>query len=376
MACPLKAFRHQPKAGVSVLAKPAQVPPFASATGRRLGGARRPAPTVSPAGRAAGRTLQLQFPLGHTIALAAIWLGLFLVAGEATLGLDRVQATFATPGLGSRHRQFEVQLGRLDRLVRIHGPMDCLLLGNSMVWLGIDPQIVARELERVAGRPVPCFNFGVSALPASSAGLIAPILVERYHPRLLVYGTFARDYAVPGSAEDAWVIAETHWVQYELGQPDVAGWLYAHSNLARYRDRLAELARLDFEDALAAEYGPPEYRAFGFDPKLDVRVDVRQRPDLGEASASDARTWLYHYAVQSENLEGLSQIAALSQHDTRVIVLEMPVAANAMGLFANGRRDYRLYLEAVASILASSDTPFWRSTEAPLMAGGITCILT
>ncbi len=132
-----------------------------------------------------------------------------------------MQAALTGPRIGSRHRQFEIQVARLEKLVREGEPIDCIFLGNSMVWLGVDPLVVNQSFKDKTGQEIHCFNFGVSALPASSAGQIAPMLVKKFYPKVLIYGTIARDYAFPSDAEDAYVVSDTTWLRYPNGESNL-----------------------------------------------------------------------------------------------------------------------------------------------------------
>jgi hypothetical protein len=67
-------------------------------------------------------------------------------------------------------------------------------LGSSLVGSGLDPETFSTRYEAVTGEPMECFNFGLGSLMASAAGPIAQILVDPYHPKLLIYGTNPRDY--------------------------------------------------------------------------------------------------------------------------------------------------------------------------------------
>jgi hypothetical protein len=161
-----------------------------------------------------GDSFAAQKPNWQILRLTLILLVGYFVLGELFFRLDFVQTGLTGPRIGSQHRQFEIQLARLDKLVREGEPIDCIFLGNSMIWLGVDPLVTNQVFESRTGQSIHCFNFGVSALPASSAGQIATMLVEKYHPSLLIYGTFARDYAVPADAEDAYVVSDTPWLKY------------------------------------------------------------------------------------------------------------------------------------------------------------------
>ena len=302
------------------------------------------------------------------LQLTLIFLVGYFVLGEIFFRIDAVQARLTGPRIGSRHRQFEIQVARLEKLIQDGEPVDCIFLGNSMVWLGINPLVVNQTFQESTGQKIRCFNFGVSALPASSAGQIAPMLVQKFHPKLLIYGTFARDYAIPIDAEDAYVIFDTPWLRYQNGDFNLQGWLYAHSSLIQYKGHMRDYLFMNFlEDVFVLRESPP-YQAYGLDPKYDIRTDVRASPDFESTNNRDPVKWLGHYKIQQENLDGLQKIVQQSDNSVQVIVIEMPFYETALEFFPNGRQDYETYIQRVESIAASSGTPFWHLDEQPLLS--------
>lgn len=311
-----------------------------------------------------GDSLVIQSPDFRIIKMALLWLFVFFLVGELFFRVDSVQESLTPPGLGSRHRQFEIQVGRLDKLVNEGEPINCIFLGNSMIWLGVDPLIVDQVFQSQTGEQIHCFNFGVSALPASSAGVIAPMLVERYHPKLLIYGTFARDYAIPAYAEDAYAVTNTPWLSYQNGDFSFTGWLYDRSHFFQNKGHMRNILYMDFEDVLL-EKNAPKYQAYGLDPKYDVRIDVRQSPDFEIAQNRDPVKWLTHYTIQQENLDGLRQVIEQSQKGVQVIVIEMPFYETAFDFFANGKQDYDAYVLQVDRITAKNGILFWGLDDQP-----------
>lgn len=310
----------------------------------------------------------VQKPNWHILRLTLILLVGYFVLGELFFRVDAVQAGLTGPRIGSRHRQFEIQFARLEKLVNEGESIDCIFLGNSMVWLGVNPLIVNQSFQDKTGREIHCFNFGVSALPASSAGKIAAMLVEKYHPKVLIYGTFARDYAIPADVEDAYVVSDTPWLKYQNGDFNLQGWLYAHSRVFQYKGHMRDYLLMNYLEDVFAQRDVPRYQAYGLDPKYDIRVDVRTSPDFESADNRDPVKWLGQYEIQQENLEGLRQIVQQSDNGVEVIIIEMPFHENAYEFFPNKKQDYEHYIQQVDSITASSHTPFWRLDDQPFLS--------
>lgn len=312
-----------------------------------------------------GESLVLQKPNLRILWLTLIFLAGFLIMGELFFRLDAVQDRLTGLRIGSRHHQFEIQLGRLDKLVREGTPIDCIFLGNSMVWLGVDPLVVNRSFQEKTGQEIHCFNFGVSALPASSAGQIARMLVERYHPKVLVYGTFARDYAIPANVEDASAVSDTPWLKYQNGEFSLTGWLYAHSSIYQYKGHMRDFLLNNYLEDVFVQKDAPAYYAYGLDPKYNVRVDVRKSPDYKEIGSRDPVKWLSQYSIQPENLAGLQQVIQQSERNVDVIVIELPFYETAYEFFLNGKQDYDAYAQQVDLITTASRIPFLRLDEQP-----------
>jgi hypothetical protein len=305
-------------------------------------------------------TLQLRNPSIRFMGLTFGILLLFLILGELVFRVDVVENRLSAASIGSTHRQLEIQFARLERLVENEGSVDCIFLGNSMVWLGVNPQVVTQVVEERTGRSLRCFNFGVSAMPASSAGKVASILVDKYQPSILIYGTFARDFAIPADAEDAIVISNTPWIRYMSGEMSLTGWIYDFSNAYRYKGQVRDFLYLKFGDVFDDSFGPEAFRVYGLDPKFDIAIDVRQSPDPEHVRNENAFKWLYDYKILPENLEGLRQILQQSEKGVQVVIVEMPFYETGFQYFKNGRIDYDQYVNQVDQLTSSRGIDFWR----------------
>ena len=104
--------------------------------------------------------------------------------------------------MGSRHYQLGHKLALLDAAVKRNGPIDCIMLGSSMVDVGFNPESFQHAYRQATGREIHCFNFGIDASSAASAAALARILIEDYHPRFIIFGTDPRDYAIPSTDRD------------------------------------------------------------------------------------------------------------------------------------------------------------------------------
>jgi hypothetical protein len=315
-----------------------------------------------------GESFAIQRPKDwRLLRLTLLFLIGYFTFGEIFFRLDSVRGVLTGPRIGSRHDQFEIQAARLEKLISEGEPIDCIFLGNSMIWLGVDPLVVNESFQEITGHEIHCFNFGVSALPASSAGQIAPMLVDRYHPKVLIYGTFARDYAIPADAEDAYVVTDTPWLKQQNGEYSLLGWLYSHSAVFQYMGHMHDILFVRYLENVFVQENLPPYLPYGLDPKYDIRTDVNSPPDFESKDNRDPVMWLGHFEIKQEDLYGLQKIVQQKNKGTQVIVIEMPFHENAYEFFPNGKQNYDTYVQNVDSITASSLTPFWRRDEQPVL---------
>jgi hypothetical protein len=303
-----------------------------------------------------------------TFGLGLLFFVLLFAAGELLARLDMFQTRLTAPELGSTHRQFETQMHRLETLFKREGAVECIFLGNSMVWGGFDPLAFTQTYQSKTGQDIRCFNFGVDGMPASASGVLAEILIEDYHPQLLIYGTDARDYAVTRDARDAVVLLDSPWLQYRQGRFTVEGFLFEHSYLYRYREQLCRLLRFDYTQLRSGPDRSPT-TGYGFDPNDRIGSFVQTIPD-----PQDPRGPIqYYFSVLSDyqmlpvNLDGLEKIVAQNDQDTQVLVVEMPVPETYMYFFANREEDYQRFINRARQMAADHDVPFVQTTPLNLI---------
>lgn len=319
-----------------------------------------------------GKQLQLTHPFGQTLLLTAVLLSVLLIGTEWGVRQAAVASRLTAPSLGSRHRQFEVQVARLHRFAQVNDGVPCIVLGSSMVQQGFDPLAFQEAMNEAAGQPLTCFNFGVSALTAATAGVLAEILVADYQPRLLIYGTDPRDYATLPDDEDVRVILETTWVEQRTGRESLAGWLIDQTHLYRYNlsaRKLLEDGDVRRLAELFEEDSPTPAARLGFDVDETVAVGlaVPPRPDR----PSDREAYLFRlfedYQIRPENRAGLETIAALASAETQVMIVEMPVHRRYYQFFPSGLEDYNRFASFIESTAAGTEVLILRPADVELI---------
>lgn len=315
------------------------------------------------------QTLHLRLPFGQTLGLTLVILGLALAAGEVLSRTPVFQAHVVANRWGGRHRQFELQLGRLETVVARGGPIDCIFLGNSMAWLGFDPEAFGRAYRRETGQDIHCFNFGVDGMPTVSAGALVPVLIRDYQPRLLIYGTTAQDYAISEESEEATVLLRMPWLRYRRGQLTVQGWIHEHSHLFHYSETLGHLLRLEKRYLLLTRHYASLKSNYGFEPYTGVGtlVSLPPNPERSAGQVQYLFGLLSDYEMLPENVQGLEQVMSQNSPDVQVLIVEMPVSPTYMGFFDNGRQDYQLFIDQVEGVARSGMVPFWQTNQKALI---------
>lgn len=308
-------------------------------------------------------TLRLEGSFNKTFWLTLILLLCLSGLGEWVARLEIFQKPLTPPRLGSRHSQLGYKLALLDTAQK-NSPVDCIAVGSSTVDVGFDPDAFQEAYQEVTGHHIHCFNFGIDSSSSVSAAVLARILIEDYHPRLLIFGTDARDYAVRQEDRDTAVILDTPWVKYRQGYFSLEGWLQDNSYLYRYRQHLSRLARANFEGTLWS-YTKMSYelRSNGFNPVRIVSTYINDPPDPDDDSYEVVYyTRIYSsYQMLDANLEALERIMDQNRLGTEVIVVEMPVSDGLYYFFGNSETDYNRFVARVDELARLHQVPFWQT---------------
>jgi hypothetical protein len=299
-----------------------------------------------------------------TIWLTLIILLLLAGAGEWAARLVTVRALLTSPKMGSSHYQLGHKLALLDASVRDNGSVDCIMVGSSMVDVGFDPNAFQSGYQAIAGRDIHCFNFGIDASSAASTAAIVRILIENYQPRVLIFGTDARDYVVAREDPDAAVILDSPWIQYRQDHLSLEGWLLDISYFYRYRQHLSRLSRFNFEGTLRSQTKTNiEILINGFTPINKVSTYINSPPAPGDDSFEVTYyTKIFSsYRMLEDNLEALEQILSQNGSETQVIIVEMPVSDGLYYFFGNGESDYNRFIAQVSEIAEKRQVLFWRT---------------
>lgn len=293
-------------------------------------------------------SFQVRFPIGQTIGLAFL---MILVLWGLTEGLLRflVNANVINvPLIGSTNAEFDAKQSKLERFVKENGKVDCIFLGSSQFDDGANPQVFSERYQELSGKKISCFNFSIATLTASPAAEIAKILALNFHPKVIIYGTSARDYSW-NFGEMARPLFEDPWVMYQGGVFSVRGWLIVNS----YAVRLLAIIR---------RISDPEYFTFAWRTLKKIQPDG-YLPLESNVLTLENKTYVEEYIQSPEDMLGLDELVKMNSNKLRIIFLEVPVHKTFMPLYVGkGEEDYRkLFLEPISKYVMDRGVIFWKS---------------
>ncbi|MCC6905695.1 MAG: hypothetical protein IT326_07620 [Anaerolineae bacterium] len=309
-------------------------------------------------------TLQITWPFGLTPALALLLLATSLGLLEGLLRIPALQALLPPPSRGTGHAQFEVQYQNFIRYQRAHPELNCIIMGSSQTWAGIDPEKLRAAYLEAGGQPLDCFNFGVQVITSAEAATLAELAIRETSPRVVIYGLSVRDLAeYEGSLINrvSWVFQQNPWIRYRLGTFTLSGWLTEHSAAYGYyltfRARLSEAEWRTRQDAAAAtrEDG---FRVVPFGNNVGpILPDRAILPEFYDA--------LGDYRPSPERLAGLDQILSLQNENLRVIVIEVPLPDATIAVFSGGKEAYPvLFSQPLRERVAASGALYLNGMDA------------
>ncbi len=274
---------------------------------------------------------------------------MILEGTSRTAWFDRI---FSIRSLGIYHNQFEIKWFKLHDYVQENDGVDVILLGNSMVNTGIDPDVLAAEYEKLTGVRLRIFNFGVEGLTVAPNSVVAKILVEKYHPASLLFVTEMRDYVAANGLEVETQLLSDEWFATQSGSPaKLRSWLKLNTTAVEYLLPFRNWSRSDFPDTFLSylrRYG--DTTATGYEPDRNVGKDIDKHPDPNDPAEAANFAMFKDFALAPERLQDLKAILDLGSPEQRVIVTEMPLYPTYFDYFG-GEVVHQQYLSAIESFV-------------------------
>jgi hypothetical protein len=264
------------------------------------------------------------------------------------------------------HYQFEIKWFKLQEYVRQNGGVDVILLGSSLVNTGLDPQVISQAYFERTGQQLRIFNFGVEGLTIAPQSVIGRILVDAYHPALLVYVTEMREYVAGSGVKLETEFLSNPWMRYRQGFVDPLGWLEDHSRLMQDLLPWRNWMREDFPNSIYMFITrSANTTSSGYEPENAVGVDLDYPPEPGDPAEAKTFALLSNYQVTPERLDDLRTLLALgSTNNTRILVVEMPVHPTYY-VYAGGEQVHQAFQAAIAATVTFAGGMFIPAEACP-----------
>jgi hypothetical protein len=311
----------------------------------------------------AGAQLALRWPLGGTMVLTVAILLLSCTLAEILVRAPGIRARLPVGSYGTASRYLDFHMDRLREFAAREGGVDCIFIGASPVFRGINPAIVAQAYRARTGQSMQCFNFGIRGLDPANAAILGEIITEDFHPALLVLGLDIPNLSGRSSKGIRTAFLASEWIQFRQGRFQVESWLVDHSYAMRlymlYRNWMrpgfSPQSIADTDRALSRDIQPDGHAAFRF-----AADDLAEIPDT---ASEEARYYdlLQDYTIDPRQLQGVEGLLQ-PEAGLQVVLLEMPVHPTYLRYYERGEQDYQLGLTAAKATAERVGVPFWTTT--------------
>jgi len=255
--------------------------------------------------------------------------------------------------------QFEIKWFRLQDYVKSHGGVDIIVLGSSLVNTGVDPDIVAQTYYQQTGVHARIFNFGVEGMTIAPNSVIARLLVERYHPALLIYVTEMRDYIAGNGLEYETPFLKDPWLRYQAGDFNLFGWVVDHSAALQHYLPFRNWARSDYPQTIAFYIKRfHDTSASGYEPDIGIGDNIDIPPNPKDPAEVQNFKDFGNYQIAASRLNNLKNILDFSKNQgTNVWVVEMPVHPTFY-VYVGGELVHKQFQQKISSFVTSNGGSF------------------
>jgi len=298
----------------------------------------------------------------HTALWTVLIFAVMVIGTEWLLRQPAIEERLPLPNI-SGYPALEEYLVLIDQHIETHGDLDCVLLGNSMVRNAVNPLIFAEGYAKQTGQPLMCFNLGIVGLTASSAWVVADILLDRYPIEVLIYATGLYDYneqlnKLP--AEDAF--PQTALAMYHQGEATLQGWLWGNSALYTFYHtlpRLFEAHRTIQDSQNASVWGhiPRFSYVLSQSPSLHL-LAPRLYPNLPKTPA---------FSLSAADYAGFQQMVEM-RHRVDLLIVEMPTYLKEEDFAPNSPSGWGILSEQLAPYAHARGVAFWLTSQSDLIS--------
>jgi len=269
------------------------------------------------------------------------------------------QKTFNYRSVDNFHYQFEIKWFRLQEYVEQNGGVDVIILGSSLVNTGIDPVVMAQAYFEQTGKRLRIFNFGVEGLSITPNSINAKILVDEYHPALVIYVTEMRDFIAGVGLEYEQSFLADPWIQYRQGKINLLGGLIDNSMALQIFLPYRNWMRTDFPQTIHfLRYRSRNTSANGYDPENAMGENVDSPPAANTPAEIENFETYGNYKTAPLRLENLENILSLGKNGrTKVLIVEMPVHPTFY-VYVGGEAVHKQFQLTISSIVLKEGGSF------------------
>jgi hypothetical protein len=309
------------------------------------------------------KTLEIKSPFGGLFLRSFVYVVIFCLLMELLFRISPVTNNFTYGSYGTSHPQFDSQIVNIKQRFIQNGRIDCIFLGNSETSAAMDPTVVEQIYFEKTGRKIICQNFGVSGLTASAAWPVAQLLIKNFQPSVIIFGTNMFDYLphIGDGAERS--ITSSPWVQYELGNFSIDGWLI--DNLYSYRyylgiyqylftDHYAKSALIDYTPYESdAEIGTNGHE-LSFSNFMDMTIEEQKDYYKSRIKSPD---------IDQKEIHALQNLLSLNSAQVKIVVVEMPVTPTLLSLRPKFKELYPEFLNLERLLTSNANSELWLTQE-------------
>lgn len=125
-------------------------------------------------------TLHITLPFGNTLFLSIFFIPVIVLLFEFGFRIIPLSHSILIPSIDRKisYAEIDLKFARLSKKEKIT-EINCVLLGNSMMDFGVNPEIL-NDQHNIVGITNPmCFNFALEAMMPETSFAIAEILNDR-----------------------------------------------------------------------------------------------------------------------------------------------------------------------------------------------------
>lgn len=276
---------------------------------------------------------------------------------ESLARLPISRQIFPYRSVGNYHYQFELKWFRLQDYVEQNGGVDIIFVGSSLVNTGVDPDVIAKAYQAKTGVQARIFNFGVEGLTVSPNSKIIAILVEKYHPALIVYITEMRDYVTGNGMETETNFMADSWLRYKLREFNPLGWLINNSAFLQIYLPYRNWMRPDFPETMSVYVKRfNAMSASGYESDNNVGENNANYSDPNSPDNSLSSQQYVNYQIDTDRLNKLIDILNVSKSNlnpTSTLVVEMPINPTFY-YYVGGDQVHRKFQKVISTIVESN----------------------